>query len=804
MESILDVIESGRWKRALFTTYVFSLSFFESILLRKLRQVGCQEIWVVADVHGYRMSLIERRSRAVGHEYRLVPVRLANGVFHPKCLYLEGASEDALAVGSGNVTFGGFGRNLEVIETFSSAAYGKLFVEFADFLAAVRRRRSDLECPNLTWAETFEARSRSIGTLGNAKPSAFLLHSVETPIVDQLADQITEAETLTVLSPFYDHDGFSVKTLAAKLNCKEILIGVPSNARASNFPFSAAKKWGPRVEAVWSKEADSERSLHAKWFELRSQLHNSVMTGSANATRQALCTTNNIEVSVLHTRPNAHEWIEWGPSKIPLVFEPPSPSSPSSTELLAHANLFGEVLQGHVLGLTGATGRWDGVLTRPGGETKEFTTQVKEDGTFHVTDLEFLHFGFSSGVQIQMHCNLLRARGWVDSEDVLRISRIPNLNLGAFVRIISRENTEDDDVALLEYLAINAEKHLRPFAARIKSVQKKKNGDSGASVIHIDLEELAPTDAPSGTSTREGELVAQSLDRVMSQLRKRLLGHGADATEKDVEEGEEAEVDALDPDEAATNFEPDNDNSAKGAERVERAADCFDRKMRGLIQSPDLKGSDLPGVLVLWFEVTMCMLLLRQKDKSRALQFLTSWAHTVARLASCSSEIDPLEQHFVTSIALLGVRTSEDPRTLHELLEFFYRAEVTAERVNCASLPASGVPFGMFDCGNGEFLDELNRIRSSTTLRQELTSIIRAAKRGEEIDAESPIFQGQAGQIILDELRRVAGMDRFVEQRGSDSACAKCSETLPKIMASSLQNCRIAFHKGWFTVRTKR
>jgi hypothetical protein len=463
------------------------------------------------------------------------------------------------------------------------------------------------------------------------------------------------------------------------------------------------------------------------------------------------------------------------------------------------------VLQGHVLGLNGATGRWGGVLTKPGGETKGFTTHVSEDGAFHVADSEFSHFGFSSGVQIEMHRHLLRARGWVDSEDVLRISRIPNLNLGAFVRIISRENTEDDDVALLEYLAINAEKHLRPFFARIKSVQNKKRSESVVAVIEIDLEELAPTESPSGTSNRDDELIALSLDRVIAQLRKRLLGHGTDATKSEVDETEEAEVDVSDPDEAASKFDRDNDKPTGGSQRVERAAEFFDRKIRDLIQSPELKSSDLRGVLVLWFEVTMCMLLLRQKDKPRALQFLTSWVHTVARLTDFSAEVDSLEQHFVTSIALLGVNKSEDLRSLHELLECFYTTEVSAERLNSAALPASGVPFGMFDCdGNGGFIDALRRIRSSTTLRQELTSIIRAAKRGEEIDDKSPVFKGQAGQIILDELRRAAGMDRFVEQHGSDSACAKCSETLPKIMASSLQNCRIAFHKGWFTVRTKR
>jgi hypothetical protein len=44
-------------------TYALSLSFFESILLRPLRQVGCQEIWVITDVQGYRDSLMNREQR---------------------------------------------------------------------------------------------------------------------------------------------------------------------------------------------------------------------------------------------------------------------------------------------------------------------------------------------------------------------------------------------------------------------------------------------------------------------------------------------------------------------------------------------------------------------------------------------------------------------------------------------------------------------------------------------------------------------------------------------------------------------
>lgn len=48
--SVRDVIDEGGWERALFTTYALSLSFFESLLLRSLMQIGCQETLLVSDV----------------------------------------------------------------------------------------------------------------------------------------------------------------------------------------------------------------------------------------------------------------------------------------------------------------------------------------------------------------------------------------------------------------------------------------------------------------------------------------------------------------------------------------------------------------------------------------------------------------------------------------------------------------------------------------------------------------------------------------------------------------------------------
>jgi hypothetical protein len=73
---------------------------------------GCQDIWIVADTDGYLQSLAERQTGSVEIDYKLVPVALPNGVFHPKCVYLSGPDGDLLMVGSVNLTFGGYGRNV--------------------------------------------------------------------------------------------------------------------------------------------------------------------------------------------------------------------------------------------------------------------------------------------------------------------------------------------------------------------------------------------------------------------------------------------------------------------------------------------------------------------------------------------------------------------------------------------------------------------------------------------------------------------------------------------------------------------
>jgi hypothetical protein len=112
----LDLLSAHPWQRVTFTTYALSLSFFEAVVLDALIRGGGREALILADVEGVRASLSEQGAQYVGKVYEVEPVSVSAGVFHPKISVMSAKDECHLLVGSGNLTFGGWGGNYEVLE----------------------------------------------------------------------------------------------------------------------------------------------------------------------------------------------------------------------------------------------------------------------------------------------------------------------------------------------------------------------------------------------------------------------------------------------------------------------------------------------------------------------------------------------------------------------------------------------------------------------------------------------------------------------------------------------------------------
>jgi hypothetical protein len=793
-ESLREVLEGQQWNKALFTTYTLSLTFFESIILRALRAADCDDIWVIADADGYRSSLMERGASGVGYEYRLIPVGLRRGVFHPKCCYLAGTDGDLLLVGSGNLTFGGFGRNLEVLESLSSNLHQQCFTTFADFLTGLKAR-PDVVCPDFEWVNLFAKRAREVSAVGEAAEFPKLLTSLDSSLKSQLATEVSSlggSEHVTILSPFYDPDGRAVLELAEETKAREVRIGLPPGTEQSCFPFTKAKRWAVTVSAVKLSAKDENRRLHAKLIEWKTNDGILTLTGSINATRQALSDINNIEVGVLRLAPRG--WAEW--SKVTNPSFCPTPAYKRSgigNSYLVFAELVDSGdLRGRIVSISSPAGEWFGDIQKANGDSIHFTVAVSGNGYFtksHLTgDEDFL---FASGLQIKLESGSRTARGWLTNNFLLNLPKSHRISPSALLRLINREETEDDDAALLEYLAIYALDHLNTFQARAIALKETTEDTGRNETFSIDLEYLKPDStavAQDYGSEDSAMSAALAIERVFAQLRRRLLGH---ISRK--ESSQPGPV--LDPS-AGSGEDEDEDPTkerTRSTQRFDNAFEYFMGKMEELAKDEALSAEHRRPALVIWVEIALHMLVRRKRDRDEAKDFLLTWFWLTTTMMSAKEISDSLEQHVVTSAAILAGANLESKKSvlsLHEALEHFWGGNVDLDRAIDDLLPPSPLSISQLFLESSPITleESLKTVLSTTTLRHELDRLL----KGEELNTGSPLLQNVAGIELRDELKARGKNARIEFLSDRSFLCPKEFIVLSEACKGELQRNRVA------------
>jgi hypothetical protein len=462
-----DILGSRRWHSALFTTYAFSISFFESVVFQALtRKMPCHEICVLVDADGYASSLMERGAARVGRDYTLIPV-LAHGVFHPKCTYLSGPDGDLLLVGSGNLTFGGYGKNVEVLEVLQPEVHPQAFLDFADFLEALTTRPK-LEIPNPACLANFIKRARNaIGSdsIAGDASSVRLLHSSTEPIVHQLARYTASygtAESITVLSPFHDSNGSAMVELADVMQCSKLRIALPPNVdQDTTFPFHTMHKMNLSISAVRSKmEEESTRTLHAKWIEVATSNGTVTLTGSVNGTYPALCSTRNIEVGIIRHSSTPEDL--WEETTIPVTQTPQlDPQNDNVRPPLIYSSLTaGGRIAGHVMNRGQVSGRWRLRFEKSGHTYLDLEVEVDGNGHFQTSCSNSNEILSAGTIRVRLSRDRSEAIGWLEMDELVRMSLEQRSVFSALSRFLSNQATDDDDVSLLNYLAISSSHHL--------------------------------------------------------------------------------------------------------------------------------------------------------------------------------------------------------------------------------------------------------------------------------------------------------------------------------------------------------
>ena len=798
-DSLGEVVEAGKWEKALLTTFSLSLTFFESVLLRALRKADCREIWVVVDADGYRSSLMERGSSGVGSEYHLVPIALPNGVFHAKCCYLAGSGGDILAIGSGNLTFGGFGRNLEVLDVLSSRKHQQCFSAFADFLTALKKR-ADVICPDFTWAALFADRAYE-ASISNVEALEYpkLITSVEQSIKDQLERLTVPSEVienLTILSPFFDPDGQAVLDLATKIKSQEVRIALPPGNAPSSFPFPKARRWPVKFSTVRLHREKESRPLHAKWMEWRTRRGVFTLTGSINATKKALCGTENIEVGVLRFDQSGNGWASWRKAPTPSSYQAHSfkRAGIGTTHLIFAELMESGELRGRIFSLASPEGTWSGKIQKPDGDSIGVQIAVQSNGQFFHVVAGGEDIILANGLQITLERGSILARGWVTNMTLLNLPKTQRIPLSSLLRLINREETEEDDLVLLEYLVVHATDHLRVFQSRVTAMRVQPDDSKDEQeALSIDLDDLKPQGyEPLANSISSDPIMSAglALERVFAQLRKRLVGYTL--------QGQRASSQLGSNDVSEEQIEgEDAPKRTKLHERFESALDYFMQSMQELVKRAALSKEHQRALLVLWLEVALHMLVRRQRDRAEGVRFMRSWFSQATSLTSANEQADGLEQHIVTCAAILFAVSSvpeADSLLLHQALEHYWQGAVNRERAIGALLPHSRLSIaGLFlEPTLTTLKDYLERILDSPTLRCELEIVLTNIQNGITSPADLRIFQSTAGSELRDELKARGISKRIEFLRNNEFTCPSWSISLSEVCKQELQRNRVA------------
>jgi hypothetical protein len=451
-----DIISARSWRTAFFTTYSLSLSFFEAVVLHALRQAGVRTTSIAVDLDGYRSTLGERGAADAGRTYDLVPMLVPSpGIFHPKLMVLDGDAGPRVVVGSGNLTFRGWGGNIEVAEFLTPGAAPRAFLDVADFLdrlSSAARVPSGLASERDPVPAGLAASCRLAGArAGQGDGLLRVLHSLDRPIADQVVEAAVDlggASSLLVVSPFLRLA--AVKGLADRLGCADVSVCVPQRS-PEQFDFAAARDAGMDAKPVTADAfQDADRPLHAKILEVTCAGGRLTLAGSVNATTAAMMSTDNVELAVLRVdgRPSQ---LGWRACSEPIPATAAFMAGGSQPCLVARHE--GARITGRLLCVTQPQGSWQATL---GAADLGQAVNVDAEGRFAFpgrTD----PFQLGRAPQLTLARDSVIATGWLVLEHVLSAIRERGQIAEAITRVLAGAGVADDVAAILAFFAENPE-----------------------------------------------------------------------------------------------------------------------------------------------------------------------------------------------------------------------------------------------------------------------------------------------------------------------------------------------------------
>ena len=468
----VELVEAYPWQRVAFTTYALSLSFFEAVILDALvRGGGNSQALVLADVEGVRASISERGAHRVGKDYAVEPIAVTNGVFHPKVSVFTSADQCHLLVGSGNLTFGGWGGNLEVLEHLHTGFAIDAIADAADFFerlsgSARVRHGAAAQCAAIAADLRRSVQGRAMN--GDIR----FIHNLDRSIAEQIASAAADlggARRLVAAVPFWDSGG-AIDRFCDILHLQEVFVhshihGCVTGTVGDNWPRDATKSVHPVCVGILDTRNEAERLLHAKAFEILCKRGRLLISGSANGTNAALHGNYNVEACVV--RIHREQSVGWSYCEA----NPPARPVDLGTELErneTHVGVLRAVLDGDKATGQVLTPKMTGTVSvyHLGNTGPDFlaTTRLSPNGGFAITTPDLEPTAMRGGrlvIRVEDRTGR-KAEGFVSVASFADITRLAGAVGRRIFALIAGNETPADVAAILSWFHENP-RRLSPF-----------------------------------------------------------------------------------------------------------------------------------------------------------------------------------------------------------------------------------------------------------------------------------------------------------------------------------------------------
>ena len=273
---------------AIVLTHNIDFLFLQSIVRPRLRKSGHPKLTIFADASCASGSYRQQRLLldGLGRHYRVAQVDMGVGRrFHPKAILLAGPTKAALAVGSGNLTHGGWSANYEIWASYESDDDGLPAISaFRDYLRTVVGMVPQSESLS---EETFAAFDAASNPWAADLPEPEGLYGIpsDRPLLDTMVDLAGEdVQKVTVCAPYYDPDGEALAELAGRFSSPIKTLLQNNHVGLSDSAASAL----PQNAELLSVDVDPSRFIHAKLYGFHRTGSTLLFAGSANVSRAAL------------------------------------------------------------------------------------------------------------------------------------------------------------------------------------------------------------------------------------------------------------------------------------------------------------------------------------------------------------------------------------------------------------------------------------------------------------------------------------------------------------------------------------